>query len=58
MQQKLYNWNTLNAKVFRKLGFIVAKQDCEAVSNCVPGAVERVLKLVKVKLSKYKDESG
>lgn len=58
MQQKLYNWNTLNGKVFRKLGFVVSKQDCEAVSNCVPGSVERVLKLLKSKLSKFKDESG
>jgi hypothetical protein len=27
MQQKLYNWNTLNTKVFRKLGFVLHKED-------------------------------
>lgn len=32
--QKMYNWNTMNQKVFKRLGFNVAKQDLEAVSNC------------------------
>jgi hypothetical protein len=27
MQQKLYNWNTLNNKVFRKLGFKLPKDE-------------------------------
>ena len=27
MQQKLYNWNTLNTKVFRKLGFSLPKAE-------------------------------
>lgn len=36
--------------MFRKLGFVVAKSEVEAVCNCEPGAVERVLKLVKVKM--------
>ncbi|GFR47034.1 hypothetical protein Agub_g8719 [Astrephomene gubernaculifera] len=58
LQQKMYNWNTLNAKVFKRLGFVVTKQDCEACCNCKPGAVERVLKLVKVKITKYKEENG
>ncbi|KAG2443154.1 hypothetical protein HYH02_009565 [Chlamydomonas schloesseri] len=58
LQQKMYNWNTLNAKVFKRLGFMVTKQDCEACCNCKPGAVERVLKLIKVKIAKYKEEHG
>lgn len=47
--QKTYNWNTLNQKVFKKLGFIIAKSEIEAVCNCEMGAVERVLKLVRVR---------
>lgn len=27
MQQKMYNWSTLNTKVFRKLGFQLPKED-------------------------------
>ena len=45
---KLYNWSCLNKRVFRKLGFVLSKAECEAVCNCSPGAVERVLKLVQV----------
>ncbi|GLI60970.1 hypothetical protein VaNZ11_003224 [Volvox africanus] len=58
LQQKMYNWNTMNAKVFKRLGFMVSKQDCEACCNCKPGAVERVLKLIKVKIAKFKEENG
>ena len=53
LTQKLYNWTALNQRVFKKLDFVLAKSECEAVVNCDPGAVERVLKLVKVKLEKY-----
>jgi len=35
--QKMYNWNTMNQKVFKRLGFSVAKLDLEAVSNCQVG---------------------
>mmetsp|Transcript_34090 Transcript_34090/g.75593 ORF Transcript_34090/g.75593 Transcript_34090/m.75593 type:complete len:242 (-) Transcript_34090:560-1285(-) len=49
-QQKMYNWNTLNQKVLKRLGFVIAKSDCEAIANCQAGAIERVLKLVKTKL--------
>lgn len=50
LAQKLYNWSTLNTKVFRKLGFIVRHQECEAVASCEPGAIERVLKLLYTRL--------
>lgn len=53
LQQKMYNWNTLNQKVFRKLGFQLSKQDCEDIANAVPGAIERVLKLARIKLASY-----
>mmetsp|Transcript_5909 Transcript_5909/g.10287 ORF Transcript_5909/g.10287 Transcript_5909/m.10287 type:complete len:248 (+) Transcript_5909:185-928(+) len=54
--QKMYNWKTLNQKVFKRLGFTIPKADCEAVSNCLPGAVERTLKLVQMRLIKARDE--
>ena len=52
--QKMYNWETLNTRVFKRLGFSVPRAEAESVANCVPGAVERVLKLVKVKMATYK----
>ncbi len=58
LTQKLYNWTTLNQRVFKKLDFVLAKSECEAVVNCDPGAVERVLKLVKVKLEKYSERQS
>ena len=36
--QKMYNWTTLNQKVFKRLGFAVSKLDCERVINAEPGA--------------------
>ncbi|KAK9834720.1 hypothetical protein WJX74_008573 [Apatococcus lobatus] len=50
LTQKLYNWDTLNQKVFRKMGFLVSKAEIEATANCEAGAVERILKLLRMKL--------
>jgi hypothetical protein len=52
--QKMYNWNTLNQKVFRRLNFQVSKPDLEDVVNAVPGAVERVLRSFMLRLAKIK----
>lgn len=51
VKQKIGNWNTLNVKVFKKMGFQLAPQDIEAVVNCMPDAIERVLKLVQIKVT-------
>lgn len=53
MAQKLYNWSTLNQRVFRRLGFVVAKIETEACASATPGAIERVLKLVRLRLSRF-----
>jgi len=55
---KLDNWRTLNEKVFKKLGFVVPRREVESVCNGVPGSVERVLKLMKVKMAAYKTRRG
>ncbi|CAD8047874.1 unnamed protein product [Paramecium primaurelia] len=55
VQQKQYNWNTLNTKVFRKMGFQITQKDIDAVISVVPEAVERILKVVQVKISMYLD---
>ncbi|KAK9904982.1 hypothetical protein WJX75_006963 [Coccomyxa subellipsoidea] len=53
LAQKMYNWCTLNQKVFKRLGFVVAKSECQACASCQPGAIERVLKLVRLRLSRF-----
>eukprot|EP00958_Prasinococcus_capsulatus_P001211 scaffold106_cov380-Prasinococcus_capsulatus_cf.AAC.49 len=44
MAQKMYNWNTLNVKVLRKLGFSLSAEEMEACAQSQPYAIERVLK--------------
>jgi hypothetical protein len=45
-------------KVFKHLGFTISKQETDAICNCVPGAIERALKLVKGKIAKFREEGG
>ena len=37
--------------MFRRLGFVVAASECEAVALCEPGAIERVLKLLRTRIT-------
>lgn len=46
--QKIYNWQTLTKKVFKKVGLAMAKPEMEALSNAEPGAVEQLLKKLQV----------
>lgn len=41
MPQKLYNWNTLNTRVFKRLGFQVPRADVEAITSAQPGDTRR-----------------
>jgi hypothetical protein len=52
-QQKLYNWNTLNSKVFKKLGFQLNKKEIESIISCQPLVIEGVLKKVYEKVRSY-----
>ncbi|XP_024533905.1 sperm flagellar protein 1-like [Selaginella moellendorffii] len=54
LAQKIYNWNTLNNKVFRRLSFSLTKEDVEAVANAENQMIERILKLLKYKIAKYR----
>jgi hypothetical protein len=51
--QKSYNWATLNQKVFKKMAFQLTKEEIEALSNCMPQAVERMLKKLQNAMAKY-----
>lgn len=48
--QKMYNWNTLNQKVLKKLGYQIHQQDLEDIIKAAPGAVERVLAVLHSKV--------
>ena len=51
--QKIYNWNTLNTQVFRKLGFTAQKQELDELCNCHAQAAEKLLKQLQIKMAKY-----
>eukprot|EP01116_Phalansterium_solitarium_P003964 TRINITY_DN14818_c0_g1_i1.p1 TRINITY_DN14818_c0_g1~~TRINITY_DN14818_c0_g1_i1.p1 ORF type:complete len:221 (-),score=24.92 TRINITY_DN14818_c0_g1_i1:493-1155(-) len=56
--KKIYNWSTLNEKVFKKLGLSLSKEDIEAIANGVPGKVEQALFLVFNKVEQKRTEKA
>jgi len=50
---KMANWNTINAKIFKKLGFQVSKSDINKIINSSAEIIERLLLLVKTKIQQY-----
>lgn len=48
--QKLTNWNTLNAKVLKKIGYTIHPQDVDDICRAVPDAIERVLRVLQEKV--------
>lgn len=53
VSQKTYNWNTLNQKLFKKLGFTLTKKDMEDAVNCVPDTIERILRVLQLNIASY-----
>ena len=43
-------------RVLKKMGFQISKGDIDCMINAQPDAVERVLRVVQIKLDKYIDE--
>jgi hypothetical protein len=43
LAKKIYNWETLNTKVFLKDNFRLTREDIEHVSNSTVGAIEYIL---------------
>ena len=54
VQQKVYNWNTLNDKVLRKMQYRVAKDEIESVVMGKPMAIESVLYALQFKMANYR----
>mmetsp|Transcript_26041 Transcript_26041/g.72800 ORF Transcript_26041/g.72800 Transcript_26041/m.72800 type:complete len:221 (-) Transcript_26041:130-792(-) len=51
-EQKTVNWKTLNAKVFKKIGFQMHPTDMDSVVKAQSGAIERVLFVLWNKIEK------
>ncbi|EPR63092.1 SPEF1 family protein [Toxoplasma gondii TgCatPRC2] len=47
IDKKAYNWQTLNRKVFHRLGMRLNPKDIDDIVNARPGAVERVISLFR-----------
>jgi arginine utilization protein RocB len=54
-QQKTNNWNILNTKVFKRMGFQISRSDVEKIVNSAPQAIEKVLAVVKQRIEDFKD---
>ncbi|TPX70596.1 hypothetical protein SpCBS45565_g01655 [Spizellomyces sp. 'palustris'] len=53
MAQKLYNWKTLNQKVFRKIGYHVSEELIQNVVANRPGCIEYLLHGLRQKIDAY-----
>ena len=58
MTQKVYNWQTLNTRALKKLGFQIPRVDFMDVANGRAGAIERVLKMCKFKMAEFQSTHG
>jgi hypothetical protein len=58
VRQKLYNWNTLNTKVFKKIGYQISQKDVNNIVKCQPGSIEKCLFDTKTKLEMVKASGG
>ncbi|KAJ8598847.1 hypothetical protein CTAYLR_010442 [Chrysophaeum taylorii] len=54
MRQKLYNWDTLNVRVLRKINAAITRAEIEGICQCQPGAIEKFLHGLRLKLDRHK----
>ena len=49
-KQKIYNWQTLNEKVFKKIEIPLSKKTIDSLANAEQGEIEKVLKKLYLKV--------
>ncbi|KAJ9471268.1 hypothetical protein DIPPA_23547 [Diplonema papillatum] len=54
--QKLYNWHTLQHKVFKKLNFEISEEEVNSIVTCIPGAIERFLRALLTKIQQIQQK--
>ncbi|EFC45780.1 hypothetical protein NAEGRDRAFT_3580, partial [Naegleria gruberi] len=57
-KQKIYNWNTLDQKVFQKIGFSVDPKEIDDMVKCKPFAAERMLKTFQIKVTQIQQRKA
>lgn len=58
MKQKMYNFETLNTRVLRKMNYCIPRSSIAEIVNCRPGSVETVLNSLQFRMSKYRESKG
>ena len=58
VKQKIYNFETLNQRVLKKLGYVISRQVIDDVVNGKPGSVEIVLNTLQFKMAKYRERKA
>jgi hypothetical protein len=58
LKQKIYNFETLNTRVLKKLGYSIPRSSIEDIVNCRPGAIESVLNNLQLKMAKYREKKA
>lgn len=56
VKQKIYNFETLNQRVLKKVGYLLTRGTIEDVVNCKQGVVEIVLNNLQLKMAKFKEK--
>lgn len=57
-KQKIYNHDTLNQKVLKKLNYSLPRSTVEDIVNCKPGVIESVLHTLQIKMAKYREKKN
>ncbi|KAK8900630.1 Sperm flagellar protein 1 [Tritrichomonas musculus] len=58
VDSKIYNWNTLNQRVFKKLGIIIDQPTIVAIANAKPGVIDKFLEQVRIVMTTKKPAKG
>jgi hypothetical protein len=58
VKQKVYNFETLNARVLRKLNYMIPRTTIDDIVNGKPGSVELVLNALQFKMAKYRERKS
>ena len=58
IKQKHYNFETLNQRVLKKLGYVIPKETIDDIVCCRPGAVEFVLNTLQYKMAKFREKKA
>lgn len=56
VKQKIYNFETLNQRVLKRLGYLLTRGTIEDIVNCKQGVVEVVLNNLQLKMAKFKEK--